>query len=196
MRRLTSIGVIVVLLPLFGFSQKCGTYTDVRDGHVYKTVEIGKALWFAQNLAFTTRASWCYQNEDDSCKKYGRIYMWNDAMANSMTEGAQGICPEGWHVPSNKDWDELMHEYKKTKDLFVGGISGFDMEAGGCRFEDGTFSFVGKVATYWTSSLDASYPENNFAFTRYAYIDTKNKPLFSYSTNVTYGQYLRCVKNK
>jgi len=187
------IASCAIVLFLHANAQKMGTVMDIRDGQVYKTVEIGNKIWMAQNLNFQTRGSWCYLNEDDNCRKFGRIYTWNAVMDGQTQDKAQGICPDGWHVPTDDDWLALTTEYNKSKDLFEGGVSGFNMPLAGCRFPDGKFDFMGKVATYWTSTIDSS--NSKFVFTRYAYSDSKSKPLTSYSTNKTYGQYLRCIKN-
>ena len=183
--------VLLISLTLFG--QKTNTFVDGRDGQVYKTIEIGKYVWMAQNLNYYSRSSWCYANEDDNCKKFGRIYTWNAIMNGVGMEKAKGICPDGWHIPSDGEWQALIGDYNQSKDLFVGGTSGFDMPLGGCRFPDGKFDFLNQVATYWTSSVDSNY--TNFVYTRYAYADNKTSPMTGYSTNKTYGQYLRCVKN-
>lgn len=174
-------------------SQTKKNFLDVRDGNVYNTIIIGNKTWMTQNLNYITKDSWCYENKDENCDKYGRMYNWETVMNNSEKSGTQGICPQGWHVPTYSDWEELAAEYKKTKDLLEGEISGFEMKFGGCRFPNGKFEFLNLAATYWTSDIDKE--DDKYVITFYAYKDKVNKPLTSYSTNKTYGQYLRCVRD-
>ena len=85
----------------------------VYGGQAYKTEKIFEQTWMAQNLNFDTKGgSWCYENSLDSCAKYGRLYNWSTAMkgsasSNENPSGVQGICPNGWHLPSRQEWDIL-----------------------------------------------------------------------------------------
>lgn len=117
-----------------------GTMTDERDGQVYKTVKIGDQWWMAENLnyAYTKptpqyyygtsdiidSASFCYNNEPDSCAKYGRLYTWEASMdcvdaeiddyrcpirSRNNDFKIRGVCPDKWHVPSVNEWKSLQY---------------------------------------------------------------------------------------
>ena len=105
-----------------------GEFTDERDGHVYKTIDVGNYTWFAQNLNLEYNdgeGNSCPGSDPDSCAKYGRMYTWAAAMdsvgifstkAQGCGDGVdcavilphRGVCPEGWHIPSNAEWEILL----------------------------------------------------------------------------------------
>ena len=106
-------------------------FKDKRDDRVYKTVQIGKQRWFAENLRFNIKGSYCYAGKDYNCEKYGRLYNWSMAMRlvdyynnhsiKKFKDKVHDACPQGWHVPNNKDWMVLKHYVgKKGKSDGVG----------------------------------------------------------------------------
>ena len=105
-----------------------GTMTDERDGQTYKTVEIGDQVWMAENLNYNYHTeitqSICYENDEKNCAKYGRLYTFAAAVDSAGLFGdgglgcgtitdctvkvsTRGVCPEGWHLPSMNEWEQL-----------------------------------------------------------------------------------------
>ena len=107
-----------------GISTPCPetpTVTDL-DGNVYNTVLIGNQCWMKEILKTGTMINsedemednnviekYCYDNNPINCETYGGLYQWNEIMQYKTTEGIQGICPSGWHIPTHDDWMELLN---------------------------------------------------------------------------------------
>ena len=155
------------------------------DGKSYKTIKIGEQTWMAENMNLETDNSWCYKNEESSCKKYGRLYDWNDA---------QSVCPEGWKLPSTDDLTALYSYHKDPRFIRSteewkneDGLNfwGFDLlPAGG--YKEGDF-FDEKVSAYlWSSDTIGS--EAYALFVNY-YGEPAIK---SYGKNT--GHSVRCIK--
>jgi uncharacterized protein (TIGR02145 family) len=119
-----------------------GTFTDTRDGKTYKTVKIGGKTWMAENLNYQPQSgkSWCYDNNVENCKKYGRLYDWNTAKT---------VCPVGWKLPDTTDWNRLA----KT----VGGERDKECdEDGGCNVVWNNAGKKLKSKIGWTNRYDES----------------------------------------
>lgn len=97
-----------------------GTPTVDYEGQVYNTIQIFSQCWLKENLNVgkmiqviqpttdnDTIEKYCYYNEPDSCAKYGGFYSWNEMMQYTTQQGAQGICPPGWHLPTDEEWKVL-----------------------------------------------------------------------------------------
>lgn len=108
-----------------------GTVRDI-DGNTYRTVKIGTQWWMAEDLRVTRDPagnpiqSRIYADDESLLSVYGRLYTWSVAMNGATEPGAQGIAPDGWHIPSDEDWNTLF--------TFLGGLS----VAGGKLKEAGT----------------------------------------------------------
>jgi hypothetical protein len=79
------------------------------DGNEYAIVVIGNQTWMAENLGVTKASdgtpvtSYCYGDNPDHEQTYGLLYTWDGAMNGSVVDMAQGICPSGWHIPSDEE---------------------------------------------------------------------------------------------
>lgn len=79
---------------------KSGMFTDPRDGQVYRTIKVEGREWFAQNVNYEIPGhSWCYEDKDSYCSRSGRLY---------DLEGARQACPEGWHLPRDREWSDML----------------------------------------------------------------------------------------
>ena len=108
--------------PVKRIALTCGEpFIDPRDGQIYNTIKIGNQCWFAQNLNVGIRIDgnmeqgidynniqkYCYNDDPANGEIYGGLYQWNQAMCGSVVPGAQGICPVGWHIPTDAEWKKL-----------------------------------------------------------------------------------------
>jgi len=95
------------------------TFVDIRDGKTYRKVQIGTQTWMAENLKYEADNSICYYDgwshvdPVQNCREYGRLYDWNTAMngesgSNTKPSGVEGVCPVGWHLPSDAEWTVLI----------------------------------------------------------------------------------------
>lgn len=137
---------------------------DLRDGQEYKTVKIGKQTWMAQNLNYETEYSYCYNNKESNCSKYGRLYKVNVAYE---------ACPIGWHLPSEDDFKTLVKaaggrksagKKLKSKSGWKKGGNGTDafgfsaFPVGRAYYEK--FYEEGAAASFWSSTcceMDMAY---------------------------------------
>ena len=196
MKQLVLTLVLVVVfcaVGTFAASEK-GTMKDSRDGKTYKTVQIGGQIWMAENLNYKTEESFCYEDKDANCAKYGRLYTWN---------AAKIACPAGWHLPSVEDFKTLFKtvgghdvagkELKPTRgwdvDDSVDDSLGFSALPAGGRYVDGSFIDDGVFAIFWSST------ENNSdnAYYMRLYYDSDKAVLYNYSKYDAFS--VRCLKD-
>jgi len=146
--------------PSSSSSSLAGSGSVYYEGQTYRTVKIGEQTWFAENLNYDpgTGNSSCYKGQESYCETYGRLYDWMAAMA---------VCPIGWHLPSQADWEEMTTyvggrdtEGKKLKaksgwnDSGSNGTDdyGFSALPGGRGFSDGGFDSAGGYGYWWSAS--------------------------------------------
>ena len=189
-----------------------GILNDERDGRSYKTVQVGDQTWMAENLRYNYSAkelvTGCPENIPDNCEKMGRLYSYAAAMDSAglfskdglecvlnesqemdcdYKESLRGVCPEGWHLPSQKEWESL---------ISVAG--GYIMAKKTLRTADdfGTdelgFNITDETSRFWTSSKFeysgslTGFPAClNFAAASWISFEPSNE-----------NEYVRCVKDR
>ena len=165
-----SIHIVVQAVPVF----TCGNnLTDIRDGKVYPTVQIGSQCWMALNLNYGTviastqdqrdnciSEKYCYNDNPINCTNQGGLYQWDELMQYDDTPGDQGFCPPGWHIPTENDWNTLFANW--TNNGFAGsplkysGYSGFIALLSGARHIDKSWDFQGFATFFWSSTPRSS----------------------------------------
>jgi len=145
---------------------------------------VGTQVWGKYNLnvgtivtGVTTQTNnavlekYCYDDITSNCMTYGGLYQWDEAMQYITTEGTQGICPTGSHIPSDNDWKilevqlgmtqlqtDVANDWRGTDQgtqLKPGGTSGLNMPLAGYRYTDGSFLGLSSYA-YLRSSSELS----------------------------------------
>jgi uncharacterized protein (TIGR02145 family) len=199
------------------------------EGEVYETVIIGTQTWLKRNLNYNPGIgfSWCYDNDPANCAKYGRLYNWRTAMdlpstcsnascENQITVPHRGICPEGYHISTNDDWDKLLYyvdgivgsglynsatagiHLKATSDWKYNSVVGngkdtygFSALPGGRRQEN-YFDYVGDSGYWWTTSETNYRP---WYEAEYRSMSTFSDGTRRGSREKNDGMSVRCVKD-
>lgn len=149
----------------------------------FKTVKIGNQVWMASNFSQNVPGSNPYNEDPVMEAKYGRLYTFQAALK---------ACPKGWHLPSLKEWDELLTllggEDKAGKLLKEGGGSGFNAKLAGMS-DIGNYRLLNSYGAFWTSTAEGT---NNAWF---YYITTDNSAVTSTYSVKTHGLSVRYIKN-
>jgi len=200
-------------------------------GKLYNTVQIFSQCWIKENLDIGTMLQpgeepepngiiekYCYENNPVNCVLYGGLYTWEEMMKHSSNPGIQGICPEGWHLPTDEEWKILEGvadsqyiigdpiwdtDWERGNDagtnlkstdswLFEGnGIDkyGYTALPGGYYI---MFSFysLGELGSWWTSTVTNS----NYAWGRY--MNSQKSGVERISQHKEEGYSVRCVKDE
>ena len=211
-----------------------GTFTDSRDGNEYNWVQIGDQVWMAENLAYLPRVNRVHDGSEDAAGSYyyvydydgtnvadakatdnyatyGVLYNWTAAMdgetsSTTNPSGIQGVCPTGWHLPSDAEWTELTEYLGGTSD--AGGKlketgtthwnspntgatneTGFTALPGGYRYKDGAFYNIG-LDGYWWSATESGATS---VWTRGMDVIFNN--VYRNSLNKELGFSVRCVRD-
>ena len=182
-------------------------------GETYQTVVIGTQTWFARNLNYNVSGSVCYNNDPSNCATYGRLYDWATAMNigasynssswNGSDVNHQGVCPVGWHIPSDADWTTLTNavggrwyagtKLKSTSGWYSYGNGtddyGFSALSGGYNNYRGDIINPGYYGLWWSAT------EYYAGTAWYRYMNHDNEDV----NRDDYGRYgllsVRCVQD-
>ena len=167
----------IVVLPSNAAQPCSGTFTDPRDNSQYPLVQIGTQCWMQTNLRFAystlqfidpqrdncTSERYCLPS-DPGCSAFGALYQWDELMTYNPADRAQGLCPPGWHIPNEAEWQVLVN--------FVSSGSGYATAASYLKNILAPNSFMAspqgfyylnqipaftsspKASFFWTSSYD------------------------------------------
>ena len=218
-----------------------GSYivTDI-DGNQYGTVQIGEQCWMAQNLrttkfadgtsislgsssSSTTAYRYYPNNSSNNVSSYGYLYNWSAVMhgfgsSDANPSNVQGICPNGWHIPSNAEWEQLS-DYLTQSECQCGdnvdniakslaSISGWNSSTTTCAVGnipannnctgfgarpagnyDGSFRNFGKLAFFW-SATQRNNSNAYFSSINYDYATISSSICNKYD-----GRSVRCIKD-
>ncbi|WP_173474900.1 FISUMP domain-containing protein [Fibrobacter succinogenes] len=197
---------------------KIDHFVDERDGNDYEIVQIGDRFWMAENLNYKMDSSWCYDNEEKNCQKFGRLYQWREAIS---------ACPDGWMLPSFDDFFSLVNyvdsvmngkknvlerectwacgqlsvsagKYLKTQAEWIGlgngtDLFGFSAKPAGFLSQGDTqnhFTWMNEKTFYWSTKI-SDYEKNPFIF-----LLSSDDVVDFYSVSPRSGVSIRCVKSK
>lgn len=190
-----------------------GTPIVTYDGKTYHTVQIGSQCWLKENLDVgvmiqgTENASdngaiekYCYDNNSANCTTYGGLYQWNEAMQYVTTEKAKGICPTGWHIPTQAefqtlaaavgdDGNKLKREDQGTGSGVGTNTSGFSGLLAGGLDASGGFDGLGGTTTFWSST------EYSATSAYYLYLSINVSGIGLNKGNKEFGFSIRCLKD-
>lgn len=226
----------------YSFTTKPAPAIDF-EGNIYQAVQIGDQIWMAENLKsiqyadgtplingidagdlqgdYTTKYYFNYNDDPGLADTKGRLYSWaavmNDAASSASTpSGVQGICPSGWHVPSDAEWMELevylgmdpdsleneswrgVDEGGKLKEVGTAhwiapntgatNSSGFTAIPGGIRFQI-NFGFENSMATFWSAT------ESSSSSGYYRALEYDKQTIYRFRAVKFCGTSVRCIKD-
>ncbi|MEQ8325109.1 MAG: FISUMP domain-containing protein [Vicingaceae bacterium] len=151
------------------------SFTDPRDGHEYRTVQIGEAIWMRDNLVYEANFS-KKKNDFLDRKKEGLTYSWWNA---------KQACPAGWRLPTESDFMYLKSYYENERQLLPGGVSKLNLES----------IFYNTYWEFWTSTPDEGGYIKTFKFEWGGLESQTNKTRGTYYDVGDWDKSLiRCVK--
>jgi len=199
--------------------------TDSRDSRKYKVITIGTQVWTAENMNYGKQINsdkvalkngvvekFCYNDDPEYCEMLGGLYTWNEMMRYSKSDElvrgeTQGICPDGWHIPTADEWKILAdylggemvagnrmknYEYwpapEGASQIHL-DLSGFSAYPAGRMDMAGESYYLGKATSYWSAT------KNSWNNAWHRTITSRGSGLYRNSGNVGYRFSVRCVKD-
>jgi uncharacterized protein (TIGR02145 family) len=214
------LGILFVLYSFCLLSQE--TIKD-KSGNIYNTLKIGTQIWMTENLNVSNfrngepikeitnyeewltannsgKPAWCYYDFNSMNAKYGKLYNWY------AVSDPRGLAPEGWHVPSDQDWNNLIKfngsdkiSTDKLKSNFGwfawdgkscsgNNQTGFNCLPSGALYADGEFVAIGNAANFWSNTMEDE------STSWYYYIEDKE---ITRAWNFHFAHLsVRCIKNQ
>lgn len=185
----------------------CGSVlSDIRDNRQYSTILIGTQCWMAENLNYGMRINsmqyqrdnciiekYCFNDDPAYCTSYGGLYQWDEVMAYSDTQGKQGLCPPGWHIPVEPEWTILFSNYFNSgfagSPLKATGYSGFDAILPGVSFYSANFNFFSFATFFWSS--ESPSPEKAWSHG----MNDPDPSVSLYASSKSNAYSMRCIKD-
>jgi len=203
---------------------------DQRDYKTYLTKQYGIQCWMTANLNIGMKIDgladqnnnseiekYCYDDNEVNCDVYGGLYQWDEMMQYTTVERSQGICPAGWHIPSDPEWKIFeiwlgMTPEAADSTQWRGSDEGGKLKARGTsywispntgatnstlftalptgdRTSEGAFEGLGSMTDYWTSTLII----DTHIF--YRYLDATHSQIYRVDGFKQYATPVRCIKN-
>jgi uncharacterized protein (TIGR02145 family) len=234
----TSRDTVNLFFPAFMVTA-CGQPVNYA-GESYPSVQIGTQCWLAKNLNVgtmiqgandqtnnSTLEKYCYNNDPANCTTYGGLYQWAEAvqyqngasntasLSTPFTGNVRGICPTGWHLPSDAEYCTLTTFLDASANCNAYGISsftaggalkstsrlwnspntgatnssGFSALTGSSRGSNGSFGSIGNVTFLWSSS------ESSSTNAIYRYLHAYNSNIYRNNNYKDAGFSARCIKD-
>ena len=199
------------------------------EGQDYETILIGTQCWMAENLNVGVRIDgdqeptdngqaekYCYDDDESNCDIYGGLYNWDEVMNYDTAEGGQGLCPSGWHMPTDEEWKILEGEWDinypvgdpewdemgwrgynigyRLKDNSWGGDVNFEFNAmpGGMLYYPAQFLHIGEYTRFWTSTQHST---SNPTKAYYRALENGHNDSFRAVEQLHHGYSIRCIKD-
>lgn len=156
-------------------------FTDPRDNQSYPVVSIGNQVWMSAKLNYKTNFSYCFNDDESYCAKYGRLYKWS---------AAKTACPAGWHLPSRAEYNALFEAIgNDDTDIFFSAQHGEDKHFGYRNDESYHYHGMGEAARLWSST-------ENYAYDAYhVYLSCFSLEAGLYTANKSDGYAVLCLKD-